>query len=184
MARRHRLPSRAQASEPFCKNSGPTPRSAAWRAFRDLRCRLRGCHARPAGHGADQKATGIRQAGRRVSRRHGLERPDRERPPEPRRTRKRSGERRANLRRRSGRARCDLGDRDLLRPLLRSLGCHPLARHFGACALPRSVFSQRTPCRACDFAGPAHCARENDRLLGRRDGPYPVHAVELCRLCR
>ena len=44
--------------------------------------------------------------------------------------------------------------------------------------VPRSVFSRRAPDRAENPAGRAHVARQIRQLLGRRDGPDPVHAEE------
>ncbi len=76
-----------------------------------------------------------------------------------------------------------VGHRDRLRRREGSLGRVPFARHAWLCALPASLFPQRTARRHAHHAGRPFRARQDGQLMGRRHGPDPVHADQRRRLC-
>ena len=73
----------------------------------------------------------------------------------------------------------DLGHGDRIRRGARQQGYCPFAGDARGVRLSRGILPRRTSQRAADFAGRTHHARQDDRLLGRRDGPAAIHPLEL-----
>ena len=152
---------------------------------RHIRSRLSRTDARRARRGADQTPAGIRQAGRRIRRFHGVSVADRER---------------QAARRRNGRDICDESNRNLA---CRAQYCsasgasrHPIGDAKDRWDVVRSLatlvhIDYRAPyfrkelLTSLKILQDGHVsARKISRLMGRRDGPAAIHAVEFLRICR